>query len=100
MKKYFVILSMAALLVTSVAQAQNYTFSSDLRVGSNGSDLVALQSWLVANGFDIPAITLRGIAKGYFGEQTRAAVSANQRSVGLPSFGFFGPLTRGLLNGL
>ncbi len=96
MKKILIASGVAVVAFASIAAAQ--TFSTNLTVGSTGSDVVALQTWLVANGFDIPAISA-GTAKGYFGSQTQAAVKKYQTSKGLPSTGFVGPLTRGALNG-
>src|SRR3989344_164430 len=47
------------------------TFSQNLTVGSRGSQVVALQQLLVAQGHLVmPA----GVAYGYFGPMTRAAV--------------------------
>lgn len=73
-------------------------FSTNLTVGSTGSDVVALQTWLIANGYSIPSIASGAAAKGYFGSQTLAAVKAYQTAKGIPSTGFVGPLTRGALN--
>ncbi len=70
------------------------TFNRSLGLGALGTDVVALQNALEKKGFlEMP----RGIAKGFFGLLTRAAVSKYQVSVGLPSAGFFGPLTRARL---
>lgn len=81
----------------AVVQAQNYSFNNDLTLGSSGQDVVNLQTWLITNGFDIPALA-DGVSKGYFGSQTQAAVAAYQQSRGLPAYGFFGPMTRAILN--
>lgn len=67
---------------------------TDLAVGSSGSDVIQLQEWLIAHGFDIPAITSGRTAKGSFGQQTKAALQAFQRSVGLEETGILGPTTR------
>ena len=80
------------------ANAQDSTFSNDLMIGSSGKDVVNLQTWLMSNGYDIPAISIHGGTKGYFGEQTRTALSTYQKSIGFPSRGFFGPMTRERLN--
>ena len=97
MKKILIASGVAVLAFASVAAAQ--TFSTNLTVGSTGADVVALQTWLVGNGFDIPAISSGAAAKGYFGSQTAAAVKKYQASKGIPATGFVGPLTRGALNG-
>ncbi len=99
MKKYIFILFFITLAFVSITKAQGFLFSNDLRLGSSGFDVVQLQTWLIANGYDILAISSKTATKGYFGPQTRAAVVAYQRTIGLPPYGFFGPLTRARLNG-
>jgi peptidoglycan hydrolase-like protein with peptidoglycan-binding domain len=72
------------------------TFTSDLTVGSTGAQVSALQQVLVSNGYLVmPA----GVAMGYFGSLTKAAVMKWQAAVGLPATGFFGPMSRAKLNG-
>lgn len=73
-----------------------YYLESNLRVGHSGENVVKLQEALEAGGFlTMPA----GIARGYFGPITRAALIkyqiANQIT---PAVGFFGPITRAKLN--
>lgn len=99
MKKLLIASGVAALAFASVVGAQGYQFSSNLTVGSTGADVVALQTWLIANGYSIPAIASGAASKGYFGSQTKSAVMAYQASRGIPNTGFVGPLTRGALNG-
>ena len=99
MKKYLLFVVIAFFASLGRADAQNFTFSNDLTVGSSGSDVANLQTWLISNGYDIPAISAHAGNKGYFGEQTRVALSAYQKSIGFPSYGFFGAMTRGRLNG-
>jgi len=98
MKKFLIASTIAAVAFASVAGAQGYAFSTNLTVGSTGPDVVALQTWLIANGFSIPSIASGAAAKGYFGAQTKAAVQKYQAAKGIPSTGFVGPLTRGALN--
>ncbi|MEK7213661.1 MAG: peptidoglycan-binding domain-containing protein [Patescibacteria group bacterium] len=99
MKKY-IIASVVALTVALVGAASvNAAFDSNLTVGSTGVDVTALQTWLMSKGFDIPALSSGVATKGYFGSQTKAAVAAYQKTVNLPSFGYFGPLTRAIVNG-
>jgi len=65
-----------------------------LSVGVQGLDVVNLQTMLEQKGsLVIPA----GIAKGFFGKLTRAAIIKYQASVGLPQVGVFGPMTRAKL---
>lgn len=67
-------------------------FVRNLTVGSTGTDVVALQSYLETKGFlTIPV----GVSKGYFGPLTRSALARYQASVGIaPAVGYFGPITR------
>jgi peptidoglycan hydrolase-like protein with peptidoglycan-binding domain len=76
----------------------SYTWYYDLTVGSNGADVSALQTWLIAHGFDIPSISSGATAKGYFGSQTVTALAQFQTSIGLPAYGYFGLQTRTYLN--
>jgi LPXTG-site transpeptidase (sortase) family protein len=82
---------------TAAAPATNLSagaFQRSLSVGDSGVDVSALQTALEQRGF----LTLPpGIATGYFGALTSAAVSAYQTSAGLPAVGIFGPLTRASL---
>jgi len=70
--------------------------TSDLTVGSTGAQVVALQSALVAQGHLVmPA----GVAMGYFGSLTKAAVAKWQAANGVaPAVGYFGPLSRAAFN--
>jgi hypothetical protein len=92
-----IVLAVVALVgVASVADAQTATFNTNLTVGSTGADVVALQQFLVAKGHLVmPA----GVAYGYFGPLTRAAVAKYQTSKGItPAVGYFGPITRAAVN--
>ncbi len=98
MKKYILTSTIALLALVSIASAQTYSFTNDLSVGATGSDVANLQSWLISHSFDIPAVSSGAVLKGYFGSQTKAALIRYQVSVSLPPFGYFGPLTRGIVN--
>lgn len=67
-------------------------FSRNLTVGISGSDVVQLQQFLEQKGF----LTMPpGVAKGYFGTITRAALAKYQAARQIsPAVGYFGPLTR------
>lgn len=70
------------------------TFTRDLTLGSTGSDVTALQNWLMSKGHAIAAG-----ATGYFGAQTQAALASYQASVSIsPAAGYFGPITRAKVN--
>ena len=63
-----------------------------LKLGSTGEDVLKLQKALIARGFK------PGAADGLFGENTRAAVMAFQRSLGFEMVdGIVGPQTRAAL---
>ncbi|MEO6536309.1 MAG: peptidoglycan-binding protein [Candidatus Paceibacterota bacterium] len=79
---------------TTTTTATATTFARNLTIGSTGADVTALQTWLIAKGFSIPAG-----ATGYFGAQTKAALGAYQASAGItPAAGYFGPITRAQVN--
>ncbi len=99
MKKYIILTIVACTAIFASAHAQGYVFSNDLLVGSSGPDVTNLQTWLLSNGFDIPAISSGISGKGYFGSQTKLALIRYQQSLGFPAFGYFGPMTRGYING-
>lgn len=75
-----------------------HVFTVDLTIGSRGADVVALQTVLVTKGFlTMPA----GVAMGYFGPLTRAALAQWQVSVGIaPTAGYFGPKSRAAFNAM
>ncbi len=77
-----------------VLGAATYNFATNLRLGSRGADVTALQQVLIAEGhLSISAPT------GYFGPLTLAAVKKYQAAHGIsPQSGFVGPLTRAELN--
>lgn len=74
------------------------TFTMNLTIGSTGSEVVALQQMLVAQGHLVmPA----GVAYGYFGNLTRAAVSKWQAANGVsPTAGYWGPISRAKANAM
>jgi len=86
----------AQTMTTTTTTTTAYTFSNNLTIGSTGADVVALQSFLVAKGLlTIPA----GVAEGYFGSLTQAAVAAYQAMKSItPTAGYFGPITRAAVN--
>lgn len=75
-----------------------YVFNTNLGIGSTGPDVVALQTWLIAKGFDIPEITKGAVSKGFIGRSTALAIQRYQSSVGIEVTGYLGPLTRASIN--
>jgi peptidoglycan hydrolase-like protein with peptidoglycan-binding domain len=66
-----------------------------LRVGSTGTDVIALQTFLEQRGLlELPP----GVVNGRFGPLTSAALAEYQTTVGLPGVGVLGPLTMGKIN--
>jgi hypothetical protein len=80
----------------ATASASAYVFTRPLTIGSQGADVTALQTYLIAGGYSIPAG-----ATGYFGAQTAAAVAAWQTANGvMPAAGYFGPVSQAKYNAL
>ncbi|MEK7641635.1 MAG: peptidoglycan-binding domain-containing protein [Patescibacteria group bacterium] len=69
----------------------------DLSVGASGSDVADLQGLLAEQGYLVIPI---GVAPGYFGSLTQAGLARYQASIGVPSTGYFGPMTRTRLSEL
>jgi peptidoglycan hydrolase-like protein with peptidoglycan-binding domain len=68
---------------------------SNLSLGSKGAEVTTLQIFLESKGLLVmPA----GVAKGYFGPLTKAALIAYQASVDVPATGYYGPITRGVMS--
>lgn len=92
-----VLFLMVLLAATTVpAKAEDHIFSVNMTVGSKGVDVVRLQDFLESKGF---LVMPHGVAKGYFGRLTAAALAAYQASQGIaPVSGYFGPVTRMRVN--
>lgn len=81
-----------SVLITSVSAE---TFNTNLTIGSTGTDVVALQTYLVNNNYLVIPV---GVSKGYFGNLTQAAVARWQAVKGIvPAVGYFGPISRQVL---
>lgn len=68
----------------------------NLQPGMQGEDVKQLQSFLIEQGYDIPAG-----ATGYFGDQTKAALTKFQKEQGVKAgsnFGYYGPLTQDVVS--
>jgi polysaccharide biosynthesis protein PslG len=70
------------------------TFSRNLTIGDYGGDVFSLQAILIAEKF-----LKLATPSGYFDSTTADAVAGWQNSVGLPSTGYFGPLSRDEIEG-
>ena len=80
-----------ALPVSAMSMQGSMMISGSVMVGSHGTDVSSLQTFLESKGF----LTLPGgVAHGHFGGLTRRALMSYQSSVGIRATGFFGPLTR------
>jgi hypothetical protein len=69
-----------------------FGFTRNLTLGSTGDEVEVLQRFLERKGY---LAMPQGVAKGYFGGLTRAALIKYQRDHSIsPAAGYFGPLTR------
>jgi hypothetical protein len=90
----------AAITTTTAATATapvSTLTARDLKRGMTGSDVLALQKFLNANGFVIATAGTGSLGSEtpYFGALTRAALAKYQTAHGIvPATGYFGSLTR------
>lgn len=83
--------------------APTTTFTRNLTVGSTGADVKALQQFLNAQGYQIAASGAGspGNESTFFGPLTRTALGKYQAAKNIsPAAGYFGPITRSLVNSL
>ena len=88
-----------AELNAGVTTAMPSTIANNLTIGSKGTEVSALQAFLIsqAKGPSASALSASG-ATGYFGSLTKAALAEYQKSVGItPASGYFGAITRAYL---
>ncbi len=84
--------ALMAQLAAMQSPAVSVVLTSDLTMGSTGAQVVTLQSFLESKGYLVMPV---GVAKGYFGGLTRAALVKFQLANGIsPAVGYFGPKTR------
>jgi DNA-binding beta-propeller fold protein YncE len=88
--------SLAIELLTSFNNGRSLT------IGSQGTDVWALQVFLELDGSGPASMKLASIGPtGYFGSATQAALAEFQKSIGIiPASGYFGPITRAYVNNL
>lgn len=67
------------------------SIDTNLRLGMKGTEVTKLQTLLIEKGYDTQKT-------GYFGAKTLQAVKKYQKDNKLPSTGFVGLMTRGLMN--
>lgn len=81
--------------VLAASSSTLFTITKNIGLGSAGDDVIALQEFLESEGFLVlPA----GTTKGYFGQATKRALSAFQKSNGLLPTGYCGAATRSFIN--
>lgn len=86
---------------TQVASGGAYAFMKNLTIGSSGPDVKKLQQMLNARNFAVATSGPGSLGNEteFFGRSTANAVARLQRSYSIfPSVGYFGPVTRALLN--
>ena len=69
--------------------------AGNLSLDSRNSDVLKLQQFLISQKLLSPEFMT-----GYFGQKTRAALIVFQAIHQIPPTGYFGPLTRGVVNGM
>lgn len=76
------------------------TFEKDLQLGSNDPDVIRLQKYLNFNKYTIAQSGPGSVGNEstYFGESTYQALKKFQSANGIPSTGYFGPVTRKLFS--
>ena len=82
---------------TDAGETPSTAFSRDLKLGTTGEDVRALQIFLNTKGFIVASegAGSPGLESTYFGTRTRAALIRYQTSLNIvPAVGYFGPLTR------
>lgn len=107
MKTGIALVAFGAVLAVSFAFAASAhaqtscNFTRSLTVGSTGSEVMAVQQFLNANGAQVSATGAGspGQESTYFGAKTKAAVAKFQAANGVsPAVGYWGPLTRAVAN--
>jgi len=88
------IIAVAFAVVSAPLVSHAQPLDENLSIGSSGSDVSALQSFLSQNDNNYP----EGLVTGYFGSVTAASVSNFQTTNGISAVGQVGPITLPVLN--
>jgi peptidoglycan hydrolase-like protein with peptidoglycan-binding domain len=86
------ILAVAVLLAPALVSAE--ILYRELEVGSRGSDVSSLQTFLATD----PGLYPKGLVTGYFGFLTKSAVANFQARNGIAAVGRVGPITLPVIN--
>jgi peptidoglycan hydrolase-like protein with peptidoglycan-binding domain len=84
------------MLVIVPATTVHAAISSQMSVGSTGSDVTQLQQFLATNSLIYPA----GTVSGYYGALTQNALTQFQATYGIAQVGNVGPITEAKVNNL
>lgn len=87
--------ALLALLLVGVSGA-SAAITSNLGVGSKGSQVSELQGFLATN----PMVYPQGLVTGYYGGLTQAAVQQFQLAYDISTVGTVGPVTRAKINSI
>ena len=88
------LLAASVLIISAPVFASNETINRQLEVGSTGTDVSTLQTFLASDSTLYP----RGLVTGYYGSLTKDAVANFQLRNELPSVGRVGPMTLPVVN--
>lgn len=91
-KKYFASVKTDVEVTRATTSVPTFIFLKDLSVGSRGNDVTELQKILVAEKYLVTSTF------GVFDQKTRIALSKWQTKNKIRSTGYFGPLSRQLMN--
>lgn len=98
MKKILGLIALSVLIMPLAAFADPYaagfTFDQNVKYGSTGQSVIDVQQFLKHEGYFSYDVT------GNFYGITKQAVKDFQTANNLPSTGYFGPLSRGVANGI
>ena len=72
-----------------------FVFTKTLKRGVTDAQVIQLQKYLGVKGFEVVP---QGKEIDYFGPNTKKQLALFQKSVGIPSTGFFGPITMAYVN--